>query len=98
MLTHMTGCRWVAAVRAALATAATALTVFALTLVLRRIDVAVPQARDAVLVLLGVALILTAGAGDVEEAQKSHAQSLDAVPMERTPWYEYDGSFRGMSG
>lgn len=95
MDTNMAGCRWVAAVRAALTAAAAALTVFGLTLVLRKVDVAVPQSRDVVLGLLGLALVLTAGAIDANESQDT---APDTVPTERTHWHEYEGSFRGMVG
>src|SRR5262252_323829 len=101
MWTNLTGCQWVVGVRATLTTVATALTVFGLTLVLRRVDAVVPQARDAVLVLLGVALVLTAGAVDAkgsQELQESQDQPPHTVPAERTRWHEYDGSFRGMIG
>jgi hypothetical protein len=87
--------RWIAAGRAALTTAAAALTVFALTLVLKRVDAVVPQARDVVLGLLGLALVMTAGTLDSKEWQD---KAPDSVPMERTPWHEYEGSFRGMVG
>ena len=89
------GCRWVAPVRAALVTVAAAMTVFALTLVLKKVDVAVPQARDVVLGLLGLALVLTAGVIDANESQDT---APDTIPAERTRWHEYEGSFRGMIG
>jgi hypothetical protein len=95
MNAQMTGCRWVAPVRAALTTVAAALTVFALTLVLKKVDAAVPQARDVVLGLLGLALVLTAGAIDANESQDT---APDTGHAERTQWHEYEGSFRGMVG
>jgi hypothetical protein len=98
MDTNMRGCRWVAALRGALSTVAAALTVFGLTLLLKRVDAAVPQARDAVLVLLGLGLVLTVGAIDAKESQESPHQAPDRVPMEGTPWHEHAGSFRGMIG
>lgn len=100
MDTQLTVSRWVGTARAALATVAAALTVFALTLVLKRVDAAVPQARDAVLGLLGVALILTAGALDAQEPgdRTPDREQTDAEPSEATSWHEYEGSFRGMVG
>ena len=95
MDTNLTGCRWVAAGRAALTTVAASLTVFALTLVLKRVDAVVPQARDVILGLLGLALVITAGALDSKEWQD---KAPDTVPMERTSWHEHEGSFRGMVG
>ena len=90
--TNLTGCRWVTVVRAALSAAAAALTVFALTLVLRKVDVVVPQARDVVLGVLGLALVLTVGAIDANESRDT---ALDTVPTQRPQWHEYEGSFRG---
>lgn len=92
---NTTGCRWVAPVRAALTTVAAALTIFALTLVLKKVDAAVPQARDAVLGLLGLALVLTVGAIDANESQDTAPDTLTAG---RTLWHEHEGSFRGMIG
>lgn len=89
---------WVGTARAGLAAVAAALTVFALTLVLKRVDAAVPQARDAVLCLLGVALILTAGSREAEEPEDTtaHRDRAPSAPPESTSWHEYDESFRGM--
>jgi hypothetical protein len=101
MDTQLTVSRWVGAARAALATVAAALTIFALTLVLKRVDAAIPQARDAVLGLLGVALILTAGALDAQEPEDrtpDREPAPDTEPAESTSWHEYEGSFRGMVG
>ncbi len=95
MDTNLTGCRWIAVMRAALAAVAASLTVFGLTLLLRRVDVAVPQARDAIMGLLGLALVITAGALDAKEWPD---KAPDTAPIERVPWYEYEGSFRGMVG
>lgn len=101
MDTQLIVSRWVGAARAALAAAAAAMTVFALTLVLKRVDDAIPQGRDAVLVLLGVALILTAGALDAQEPAEEtpdEGPAPDAERAEATSWHEYEGSFRGMVG
>jgi uncharacterized membrane protein YidH (DUF202 family) len=90
------GSRWLAPVRAALTTVAAGLTVFALTLVLKKVDVAVPQTRDVVLALLGLALVLAAGAIDANGSQEAADTAPDPVLAEPTPWHEYEGSFRGM--
>lgn len=95
MGTQMGGCRWLAPARALLAAVAASLTVFALTLVLKKVDAAVPQARDVVLGALGLALILTAGALDGQEPEE---RELHVEPAEPVSWHEYEGSGRGMVG
>jgi hypothetical protein len=95
MDTHLTGCRWIAAIRGALTAVAASLTVFGLTLLLKRVDAAVPQARDAIMGLLGLALVITAGALDAKEWPD---KTPDAGHVERIPWHEHEGSFRGMIG
>ena len=92
---HLTESRLLAVIRAALGAVAASLTVFGLTLLLKRVDVAVPQARDAILALLGLALVITAGALDAKEWPD---RAPDTNIIDRAPWHEYEGSFRGMIG
>lgn len=95
MDTNLTRCRWLAVARATLAAAAAAATVFVLTLVLKRVDVAVPEARDAFLGLLGLLLVVTAGALDAKDGRD---QAPDTDPTKSRSWHEHEGSFRGMVG
>ncbi len=95
MDTNLTGWRWVVVARAALTTVAAATTTIVLAVVLKRVDLAVPEARDALLGLLGLALVVAAGALDAKESQDT---APDTGPAERTSWHEHDGSFRGMVG
>ncbi len=95
MDTNLTGCRWVMMARAALTAMAAAATTIVLATVLKRVDLAVPEARDALLGLLGLALVVAAGAMDAKDSRDA---APDTGPAERTSWHEHDGSFRGMVG
>lgn len=92
MDTNVTGCRWLGAARATLTAVAAAATVFGLTFMLRRVDIAIPEARDALLGLLGLALVATAG---VLDGKDERDQTPETVPAERTFRQEHEGSFRG---
>lgn len=61
-----------------------------LLLALANVDPAAAEVRSALVGLLGVVAAVMASATDVTAPSEAEFQE------KATPWYEYDGSFRGM--